>query len=75
MNDPALDALLAQASATTDPATRADLYQQAQKIVLEGYWILPLYDQQNHFLLRSDVEGVRTLAVSTPTFAEAWLNR
>ena len=37
--------------------------------------LLPLYDQQNHFLLRNDVEGVRTLAVSTPTFAEAWLDR
>ena len=24
--------------------------QQAQQIVLEGYYILPLYDQQNHFL-------------------------
>lgn len=75
VDDPALDALLAQASATSDPAQRADLYQQAQKIVLEGYYILPLYDQQNHFLLRNDVEGVRTLAVSTPTFAEAWLDR
>ncbi|MBF4463104.1 MULTISPECIES: ABC transporter substrate-binding protein [unclassified Rathayibacter] len=74
VNDPALDSLLAQASATTDEAARAALYQQAQKTVLEGYWILPLYDQQNHYLLRSAVQGVVALdTVSTPWFADAWV--
>jgi peptide/nickel transport system substrate-binding protein len=73
VTDPALDALLDQASATSDDAERADLYQQAQQIVLEGYYILPLYDQQNIFLT-SGVEGVRTLhTVSTPTFLDARL--
>jgi peptide/nickel transport system substrate-binding protein len=71
--DPALDALLDQASASSDEAERADLYRQAQQIVLEGYYILPLYDQQNHFLTRG-VEGVRNLhTVSTPTFLDARL--
>jgi len=38
--------------------------------------VLPLYDQQNHFLLRSDVEGVRAMpTVSTPTLYDAWLDR
>lgn len=73
ITDPALDALLDQASATSDEAQRADLYQQAQQIVLEGYYILPLYDQQNHFLTRG-VTGMRTLdTVSTPTFLDARL--
>ncbi|KZX20573.1 ABC transporter substrate-binding protein [Rathayibacter tanaceti] len=72
--DPALDSLLEQASATTDEAARADLYQQAQRIVLEGYWILPLYDQQNHYLHRSAVQGLVALdTVSTPWFADAWV--
>ncbi|AJM78243.1 peptide ABC transporter substrate-binding protein [Rathayibacter toxicus] len=71
--DPALDALLEKASATTDPAARADIYHQVQRIVLEGYWILPLYDQQNHYLHRSSVQGMAALAtVSTPWFADAW---
>lgn len=73
VTDPALDALLDQASATSDDAERADLYQQAQQIVLEGYYVLPLYDQQNHFLT-SGVTGVRTLdTVATPTFLDARL--
>ncbi|GMA30790.1 ABC transporter substrate-binding protein [Litorihabitans aurantiacus] len=73
VKDPELDALLDAASASQDEAERTDLYAQAQAIVLEGYYILPLYDQQNHFLTRG-VTGVETLGtVSTPTFAGAAL--
>jgi peptide/nickel transport system substrate-binding protein len=76
LNDPQLDTLLTQASATTDAKTRADLYTKAQKIILGGYYILPLYDQQNHYLLRTNVVGLRALpSVSTPTFYDAWLRR
>ena len=76
VNLPELDALLEQASAETDAASRAQLLEDAQKLILEGYYILPLYDQQNHYLYRSDVEGLRaTPNVSTPTFADAWLDR
>jgi len=73
ITDPALDDLLDRASATADAGERADLYRQAQQIVLEGYYILPLYDQQNHFLTRG-VTGLRTLdTVATPTFLDARL--
>ena len=73
VTDPELDALLDEASATADADERADLYRQAQQRVLEGYYILPLYDQQNHFLTRG-VTGVRTLdTVATPTFLDARL--
>jgi len=76
LKDPKLDALLVQASETSDQDERAALYKQAQQIVLEGYYILPLYDQQNHFLYRADVKGIRALpTVSTPTFYDAWLDR
>ncbi|MET1017894.1 MAG: ABC transporter substrate-binding protein, partial [Leifsonia flava] len=71
---PALDELLTEASRITDEAGREGLYTQAQQIILEGFYILPLYDQQNHFLLGPDVSGVRALpTVSTPTFHDAWL--
>ena len=71
-----LDALLTEAGRVSDPERRAELYAEAQRIVLEGFYILPLYDQQNHYLLRSDVEGLRALpTVSAPTLYDAWLNR
>ena len=63
-------------SARTDAGLRADNYQQAQKIVLDGYFVLPLFDQQNHYLLRDDVKGLRALpSVSTPTLYDTWLDR
>jgi len=74
IKDPALDALLVEASQSSDKAQRLDLYTKAQKIVLEGYYILPLYDQQNHYLLSEKVEGFRALpSVSTPVLYDAWL--
>jgi len=73
---PELDELLTRASEITDTAERTQLYADAQKIILDGYYILPLFDQQNHYLYSSEVEGMRAMpTVSTPTFAEAWLDR
>jgi peptide/nickel transport system substrate-binding protein len=74
VDDVDLDDLLTRASATSDAGERASLYEEAQQIILEGYYILPLYDQQNHFLRSSSVQGLRAMpTVSTPTFAGAWL--
>ncbi len=74
VDDAALDDLLTRASATSNADDRASMYEQAQRIILDGYYILPLYDQQNHFLYSSTVQGLRAMpTVSTPTFAGAWL--
>ncbi|MCU1571743.1 MAG: peptide transporter substrate-binding protein [Naasia sp.] len=71
---PELDDLLTRAGETSDATERAALYADAQAVVLEGFYILPLYDQQNHYLLRDRVAGLRALpTVSTPTFYDAWL--
>ncbi|GAB3251265.1 ABC transporter substrate-binding protein [Arthrobacter pigmenti] len=76
LDDPKLDKLLTAAGQETDPERRAELYEQAQQIILNGHYILPLYDQQNHFLYRSHVKGFRTLpTVSTPTFYDTWLSQ
>jgi peptide/nickel transport system substrate-binding protein len=74
LDDPALDSLLQRAAQTSDPATRKDLYTQAQKIILDSRTVLPLYDQQNHFLYRSTVHGITTTSVSTPWFGTAWID-
>ena len=74
LNDPELDTLLQQAAQTSDTATRKDLYTRAQKIILDSRTVLPLYDQQNHFLYRSSVHGITTTSVSTPWFGTAWID-
>ena len=75
LDDPELDGLLQRAAQTSDTSERGDLYEQAQKIILSSGTVLPLYDQQNHFLIRSSVHGVQTTAVSTPWFGTAWIDR
>ncbi len=74
LDDPEVDSLLADAAMTSDADTRAELYERAQQLILEGYYLLPLYDQQNSFLLSTSVRGARAMpTVSTPTFYDAWL--
>ena len=76
INDPAVDELLTEAARTADADTRTSLYADVQNRILDGFYILPLYDQQNHYLVRSDVVGMRTLpTVAVPTLYDAWLNR
>lgn len=72
IDDPKLDKALDQAAATVgDEDKRADLYEQAQKEIAEKQVILPLYDQQNHYLYRTGMKGLRaTPTVATPTFLD-----
>ena len=75
LNDPELDALLSQASSSLDADERAALYAEAQERILGSFTVLPLYDQQNHFLLGKQVQGARAInTVSTPNFYDAWLS-
>jgi len=75
LSDPGLDQILTAASQTSDASERQELYAEAQSIIIDGFYVLPLYDQQNHYLYSTNVEGFRALpTVSAPTFYESWLN-
>ncbi|WP_127793500.1 ABC transporter substrate-binding protein [Agromyces sp. LHK192] len=74
LSDPELDTLLTTAASESDADARAALYLQAQELILGGFYALPLYDQQNHFLHAPEVEGIRAMpTVSTLWFADATL--
>ena len=75
LDDPTVDDLLRRAARTADADERGDLYRQAQQRILASATVLPLYDQQNHFLYRSAVHGIETTSVSTPWFGTAWIAR
>lgn len=76
VKDPKLDQLLVDAEQTSDEAERAELYKQAQQIVLDGYYVMPLYDQQNHFLYSKNVHGMgETTAVSSPIYYNVFLDK
>lgn len=74
VSDPRIDELLDQAARITDEGERAELYTEVQMRILEGYYILPLYDQQNHFLARGVTDVTSHSAVGTPAFNDATLD-
>ncbi|PXA77788.1 ABC transporter substrate-binding protein [Auritidibacter sp. NML100628] len=75
VTDDEIDQLLMDAEQTTDEQERADLYEQAQRRILEDYHVLPLYNQQNQFLYRADVGGMGdTNAVANPLYYSVFVD-
>ena len=71
IKNPELDTLLETVGTAQDPALRTEAATQAQQLIADQQIILPIYDQQNHFLYRADLEGFRALpTVSTPWLGE-----
>ena len=54
------DALVNQADVELDPAKRADLYQQAQEILVAGAPVAFMYNSINHYLVKPWVKGIKT---------------
>lgn len=67
--DPELDALLDAIGSEQDADTRAQAARAAQEMIAEQALILPIYDQQNHFLYRADLANF----VALPTVNTPWL--
>jgi oligopeptide transport system substrate-binding protein len=67
-SNPKVDDLLAQAAVELDNDTRLDLYDQAQKIIIdEDMGIAPLYVRIRNWLVKPWVDGVTTTGTdSTP---------
>jgi peptide/nickel transport system substrate-binding protein len=71
---PELDAALTEAGQTSDPAERAALYEEAQQILAEGAYVLPLYDHLSKIGYSTDVQGLSLLpTLQIPYFGDAWV--
>ena len=55
--DPALDALIAEAGASTEKARRAELYSEIQKQAIDNVWLLPVFDDVWFWLLQGDIDN------------------
>lgn len=69
VKDPELDALLDTIGTSMDATKRADAARAAQEWIAQAAVILPIYDQQNHFLYRADLSEFQAL----PTVNTPWL--
>lgn len=69
--NPELDKLLDAIGSEQDPEARAAAAEAAQQFIADEQIILPVYDQQNHFLYRADLENFAAL----PTVSTPWLGQ
>jgi oligopeptide transport system substrate-binding protein len=53
--DPQYDGLIQEAARTRDPAARLEVFQRAEKILLDAAPIIPIYDYTNPYLIRPSV--------------------
>ncbi|HME24162.1 MAG TPA: ABC transporter substrate-binding protein [Acetobacteraceae bacterium] len=57
LRDAKLDALFAEGRAVTDPAKRAAVYAEAQKIIMDGALWFPVHNQVQTLAYRTDKQG------------------
>ncbi len=69
--NPELDKLLDAIGSEQDPEARAAAAKAAQQFIADEQIILPIYDQQNHFLYRADLQNFAAL----PTVSTPWLGQ
>lgn len=75
VRDEELDSLLERANQTTDEDERAELYAEAQQIIVDGAYVMPLYNWQTRILHRDSVNGLRLETnLSAPWFHEVWID-
>ena len=56
--NPQLTQLIEQGQATTDPAARAQIYKQAQQIIMQQAVLLPLHQNQDLLAYSKSLTGV-----------------
>lgn len=69
--DPALDAQIAEAGASTDPAVRRRLYSAIQMRAMREGWVAPIYDDSWFWLHQRHVQGLRYDLEGRPLFYTA----
>jgi ABC-type oligopeptide transport system substrate-binding subunit len=73
--NPRLDALFDQAARTTDPARRAELFREAQRLLLEDAAILPLYFSTDYTLVKPHVKGLTITPMGLLSLEGVWIER
>lgn len=64
-SNPEIDDVLARADAELDPAKRADLYKQAQEMLVEGSYVAFLWNTINSYLVQPWVQGITQTPMDT----------
>ena len=68
-----VDGLLEQASVEFDPATRLELYHQAEALLLEDYAAIPISNNTSYTLVSSRVQGFVLTPIGVKMVPYLWL--
>ena len=75
-SNPKLDNLLNEALSAQDPATRKQLYTQAQELVSQQALQLNLYPAEERLAYNSNIHGITAdYAVGLPDFHDTWISK
>jgi ABC-type transport system substrate-binding protein len=61
--NPALDELLAQAAGVSDPTVRAELYDEAQRLILADNVVIPAYMDVQYVVIKSFVKNLKVTPI------------
>jgi oligopeptide transport system substrate-binding protein len=73
LRSPDVDYLLGQARAQADPAARAELWGQAQRIVLDEAYVVPIAQFRTQAVAAAPVEGLVHRVDGTVRWSDVWL--
>lgn len=74
-DNPAYDALLAEAALALDPDDRAELYDRAHRLLIEDGVVLPLLHDVRYTLTRPEVKGLTVTPLGILDFDGVWIER
>jgi len=74
-SNPDVDALLNEAAAEDDEGARLDLYQQAERLIIEDMPWIPLYHGRSSYLVKPYVEGFEVPPFVIPNLRYVSINR
>ena len=72
-SNPKLDALLTRASAEIDPAKRAELYQQAQQLLIDDHVVIPILFDVGYTLVDPAVKGLTITSMGIISLDSVWM--
>ena len=74
-NNPTLDALLDQAAIEQNRAVRLDMYQQAERLVVNDAPCLPLFHGTNYILVKPYVKDYELNSLGVPDLSKVYIGK
>jgi peptide/nickel transport system substrate-binding protein len=73
VNDPELTRLLEEGSSQVDPQARLPFYRDAQRLIIDRSYAIPVYVLIYSIATAAKVEGIAIDGHGFPVFNDAWI--